>query len=88
VRRALLSLIPDDSIAGLTDPREIHVGHFGRADRLDGTGRQFGDGIVRQEETAGPKHLRNIGDRERLFEEIVVDEDVGGENEIELAACR
>ena len=63
------------------------------ADRHDQDRRQtacrgYWNWLVRQEQPTAAEHARHVADRERLFERVVVDEHVRGDDQIEPAVRR
>jgi len=44
---------------------------------------QFDEHVVREQQASWPPHGREIGQRQRLFEDAVIDEDVSRDDQIE-----
>jgi len=47
--------------------------------------RQFDEHVVREQQASWPQHGREIGQRQRLFEDAVIDEDVSRDDQIATA---
>jgi len=76
-----LELIPEDLVAvGAL----IRVGNGGVINAFESGVGQLKHRVVRQQEAAGAQHVLEVGERELLLEDVVVDEDVRGDHEIEL----
>src|SRR6185295_7300460 len=83
-RNALGVLIRVDAIALYSGPGLLEVDDVGGACRSEGTGRQLEQAIVGEKDAARPQHPGHVGGRERLLEHAVIEQYVGGDDEIEL----
>jgi len=77
---SLLPSVPDDVIAVVGT---VRIDHFAVADGVQRGCRQLDEDIVREQEAAWSQHRRDVGERQRLLENAVVNEDVGRNDQIE-----
>src|SRR5258707_1196121 len=73
---ASLPSVPEQAIAGVANSWQADVGYIGLAGPVYRNSRELEEPVVREKKASRTQHLRHVRERERLLENVVVDQNV------------